>query len=165
VLIMGIDPGLAHVGWALISALPDGSHAQRQDSGTIETAAALAYTSRLDAICQALIVAGASAVLHPDTIALEYWPGQGSSRQADYTGNVCGAIRALAIAARVPAVEYGAKRVKKALTGQPHASKYQVILAVRQALGYLPRSDHEADALAIALTHLQVRGNPWQIYY
>ena len=55
---------------------------------------------------------------------------------------------------RVPFVEFTPAQIKQALTGYGNADKYEVQRAVARDLdlGYIPRPDDAADALAVALT-------------
>jgi crossover junction endodeoxyribonuclease RuvC len=70
-------------------------------------------------------------------------------------GWALGAVLVAAFEAGVPVYAYGPMQVKQALAGHGHASKEEVALMVRSALGLkeTPRPSHLADALAIALTH------------
>jgi crossover junction endodeoxyribonuclease RuvC len=57
--------------------------------------------------------------------------------------------------ANVPVVEYGATRIKKAVVGNGHASKFQVQRMVANILDInkLPKYNDVTDALALAIAH------------
>lgn len=74
-------------------------------------------------------------------------------------GQAVGVVLLTAAERELPVFEYGPMQVKQALVGTGRADKAQVAFMVRAILGLreTPKSSHEADAIAIALTHLQSR--------
>lgn len=85
--------------------------------------------------------------------------------QSYRTAITMGAARAAAVMAAteagLPVHEYPPKRIKQAVVGRGGAAKSQVAFMVRALLGldHTPAPD-AADAIAIAITHLQAGGSP-----
>jgi len=152
--VLGIDPGLADVGWGAIDSPRDGAAARLVDYGVIQTAAGDSLAARLDQIYQRL--SGLIERVKPDVVAIE---------QLFFAKNVKTAMvvahgRAACILATarggVSVCEYTPLEIKQALTGHGRASKEQVQRMVRVVLRLteIPRPDHAADALAAALCHV-----------
>src|SRR5690606_12439613 len=95
----------------------------------------------------------------PHAVAIE---GQYFHHQRDVAfkvGQAVGVVLLTAAEAGLPVHEYGPMQVKQALVGNGRAAKEQVAFMVRALpkLQATPTNNHVADALAIALTHLQSR--------
>jgi len=77
-------------------------------------------------------------------------------RTAILMGHARGLIYLLSAEQGIPIVSYSAKRIKKSLTGNGSASKLQVqrVIQARLALPRLPEPSDVADALAVALCHI-----------
>ena len=136
VRILGIDPGIAIVGFGLIEA--DRGKTRLLNYGAITTPAGLPLARRLVQIEQdmeALI-----AQLKPDAIAVAHGRG---------------IILCTAEKSGVPLYEYTPMQVKQAVVGYGLAEKRQVMDMVKQLLKLkaVPRPDDAADALAIAICH------------
>jgi crossover junction endodeoxyribonuclease RuvC len=148
--ILGIDPGLAALGWGLIRG--QGNKLSFVASGCVQTRAGEPLPDRLKSLHAAL--AELLAERAPDAVAVE---------ETFVNANQRGAVQlaqARAIALLAPAqagiavAEYAPNLVKKSVVGTGHASKEQIRLMVAHLLpGASPSTDHEADALAIAITH------------
>jgi len=91
----------------------------------------------------------------PDAVALEESYVGADARIALSVGQARGAILVAASSAGVECVEYAPNRVKQSVCGYGHADKGQVQRMVKAILGLdeLPRPDHAADALAVAICH------------
>ena len=91
----------------------------------------------------------------PDAVALEESYVGADARIALSVGQARGAILVAASSAGVPCVEYAPARVKQSVCGYGRADKGQVQRMVKAilALDELPRPDHAADALAVAVCH------------
>ena len=91
----------------------------------------------------------------PDALALEESYVGADARIALSVGQARGAILVAASSAGVPCVEYAPARVKQSVCGYGRADKGQVQRMVKAilALDELPRPDHAADALAVAVCH------------
>ncbi|MDR1065213.1 MAG: crossover junction endodeoxyribonuclease RuvC [Oscillospiraceae bacterium] len=148
-IVLGIDPGIATVGFGAIEA--DGAKISHLSHGVISTKAGLRLSLRLSRIYyDALELID---TFQPDVIAIE---------ELFFNTNLKTAIavahgRAAAILAgeerQIPMYEYTPLQVKKAVTGYGHAEKKQVMDMVRQLLKLdaVPKPDDAADALAIAI--------------
>ena len=91
----------------------------------------------------------------PDAVALEESYVGADARIALSVGQARGAILVAASSAGVRCVEYAPARVKQSVCGYGGADKGQVQRMVKAilALDELPRPDHAADALAVAVCH------------
>ena len=91
----------------------------------------------------------------PDAVALEESYVGADARIALSVGQARGAALVAAASAGIDCVEYAPSRIKQSVTGYGHADKQQVQRMVMRilALDELPRPDHAADALAVAICH------------
>ncbi len=152
-LALGIDPGIATTGYGLIRLLDDGG-LQAVTFGVLVTPPNLPVQERL------LLLYGDLKELlaeqHPDTCAVEKLFFQRNVSTAIAVGEARGVVMLAMAEARVPVAEYTPNEVKQAVAGYGSAQKRQVQEMVRALLGLpdIPRPDDAADALAIAITHL-----------
>ncbi len=157
--ILGIDPGLALVGYGLVEE-NEGSF-QKIDYGCIRTSKDLDLPRRLEIIFNdvKLLITKFS----PDELALEKLFFCKNVRTALQVGEARGAILTAAVQEKAPIFEYTPLQVKQAVAGYGRAEKRQVqkMVALLLKLPEIPRPDDAADALAIALCHLQSRR--WQL--
>ncbi|MCX7766877.1 MAG: crossover junction endodeoxyribonuclease RuvC [Candidatus Sumerlaeia bacterium] len=150
--IMGIDPGLAAIGWGIITA----QHQKiiELEYGAIRTSNRLPLPERLHKIYQQLKLLGQRT--QPSALAIE---------QLIFSTNQLTAIqvaqsRGVAILAfaelGIPVFEYSPLQIKQSVTGYGRASKEQVRKMLLQLLGLknAPASTHSADAIATAVCHL-----------
>lgn len=151
--ILGIDPGLATMGWGLIRG--QANKPSFVACGVILTKASLPLPDRLVEIDQAM--EALLALYQPEAIVFE---------QLFFAKNVTtaftvGAARGVAIARcaryRSTLYEYTPMQVKQAVTGYGKADKLQVQQMIKLMLNLpdYPRPDDAADAVAVALTHYQ----------
>jgi len=150
-VILGIDPGIAIVGYGLLEA--DSREVQRVlDVGVIRTEAGLPTAQRLLSVFQEL-----------EKLIQKYSPTQAAVEKLYFGKNVktaltVGEARGVILLALescgIPLVEFTPLEVKVALTGYGRADKQQMQHMVRQLLGLkeIPKPDDAADALAVALT-------------
>jgi crossover junction endodeoxyribonuclease RuvC len=91
----------------------------------------------------------------PDAVALEESYVGADARIALSVGQARGAVLVAAASVGVEGAEYAPARVKQAVCGYGRADKGQIQRMVKLVLGLsaAPRSDHEADALAVAICH------------
>lgn len=151
-IVLGIDPGLANTGYGVV-ARRDG-RLLALDGGTLQTAAGLATERRL-----AQIADGVRGLLDEhgcDAVALEQLYFGQNVRTAFAVGHARGAAMLAAGERGVPCFSYTPQQVKGAVCGSGRASKEQVarMVAAQLALEREPASDHAADALAVAICHL-----------
>ena len=149
--ILGIDPGIAIVGFGLIEA--DRGRTRLLNYGAITTPAGLPLARRLVQIEQdmeALI-----AQLKPDAIAVEELFFSNNITTGIAVAHGRGIILCTAEKSGVPLYEYTPMQVKQAVVGYGGADKHQVQMMVRMLLGIreIPKPDDAADAVACAITH------------
>lgn len=153
--VVGVDPGIANLGLGAVEEV--GKDLHYLASSLVRTSSRAAAGARLTTIKGAV-----SAFIdryQPAALAIE---GQYFHHQRDVAfrvGQAVGVVLLLAAERELRVFEYGPMAVKQALVGTGGADKAQVAFMVR-ALLQLPKqpgTSHEADALALALTHLQSR--------
>ncbi|TAF76545.1 MAG: crossover junction endodeoxyribonuclease RuvC [Alphaproteobacteria bacterium] len=155
--ILGIDPGLQHTGWGIIQA-----HGSRRDyiaCGAIHPPPALPLSERLHYLHQH--VHEVIAHYRPDETALEQTFINNNAASSLKLGNARGALMLSLAIAGLSVHEYDATRIKKTLTGNGRASKEQIRHMINIVLPHVHSTHtHDAyDALAVAFTHAQWRGN------
>ncbi len=148
--IIGIDPGLAIVGYGVIDA--DHGKMKLVDYGTVTTPAGMAMPLRLTIVHDGIrrIV----ETYKPDCVAFEELFFTNNAKTAINVGQARGvAVIAARNAFSGEIFEYTPKQVKQALTGYGHADKNQIQQMVRIMLNldHIPKPDDAADALAIAI--------------
>ena len=156
--VLGIDPGLADLGWGVIEKPAGAARAVHVAHGVIRTAADEPMAARL-----ARIHGGLQEIIRihaPDAVAVEELFFASNVKTAIVVAQARGAAILATAHAGLPLGEYSPPRIKLAVTGQGRASKRQVQMLVRAVLGLkeIPKPDHAADALAVALCHLHSMG-------
>ena len=149
--ILGIDPGIAIVGFGLIES--DRGAMRMLQYGAVTTEAGLPLATRLVQIeddMRALI-----QQLRPDEIAIEelYFSKNITTGIAVAHGR--GVVLCTAERLGVPIFEYTPMQVKQAVVGYGLAEKRQVMDMTKRLLKLkaVPKPDDAADALAIAICH------------
>lgn len=150
-IILGIDPGLAIVGWGVVEY--SGSHFRTLGYGAIETPAGMETEQRLS-----LIYDGISRLVetyHPEQMAVEELFFNTNVTTGIRVAEARGVIITCAYRKGVRIFEYTPLQVKQAVVGYGRAEKKQVIAMVTKLLGLpkAPKPDDTADALAIAVCH------------
>ncbi|HXW58171.1 MAG TPA: crossover junction endodeoxyribonuclease RuvC [Solirubrobacteraceae bacterium] len=151
-VVLGIDPGLASTGYGLV-ARRDG-RLLALDGGVIETAPELARERRLADIHARLRELMAAHA--PDAMALEELYFGQNVRTAFAVGHARGVAMLAAGERAIPCAGYTPQQVKGSVCGSGRADKRQVgqMVAALLGLAEAPRSDHAADALAVAICHV-----------
>jgi crossover junction endodeoxyribonuclease RuvC len=156
VIVLGIDPGLANTGYGVVASGQGapGGRLTALDGGVIETASGLATERRLTEIHRALDALLAEH--RPDAMALEELYFGQNARSAFAVGQARGVVMLAAGQHGVECVGYTPQQVKSSVCGSGRAQKDQVARMVKTLLGLTeePRPDHAADALAVAICHL-----------
>ena len=150
-IVLGIDPGLATLGWGVIEAVPG---TQRMlEYGCILTTPKQTLPERLLAIGQGMNEL--LARFTPDEIAFEELFFARNVTTAFTVGAARGVAVAACAAYTASLYEYTPMQVKQAVVGYGGAEKRQVqqMVKLQLHLSDIPRPDDAADALAIALTH------------
>lgn len=152
-IALGFDPGTARLGYGVISSDPD---PRAIDYGIIATDAGLAMPQRLVEIHEA--VTELIHVFRPDAVAVERLFFAQNVTTAMTVGQARGVVLLAAAQQDLPVAEYAPSEVKQAVVGYGKADKKQIQEMVRIMLGLesVPRPDDAADALAIAICHVQV---------
>ena len=151
VIVLGIDPGVANTGYGVVA-----QHQGRMlalDGGVVETSPGLDAGRRLAAIHGR--VGELLDEYRPDAVALEDVYFGTNARSAFAVGQARGVVMLAAGQRGVPCASYTPQQVKSAVCGNGRAAKDQVQRMVQTllALTELPRPDHAADALAVAICH------------
>ena len=149
--ILGIDPGLAIVGFGLIEA--EIGKTQMLQYGAVTTPAGLPLAARLVQLerdMEELI-----AQLRPEAIAVEELFFSNNITTGIAVAHARGIILCTAAKSGIPLFEYTPMQVKQAVVGYGLAEKRQVMDMVRRLLKLkaVPRPDDAADALALAICH------------
>lgn len=151
-LAMGVDPGTAILGYGLVRE--ESGRLSLVDFGVIRTSPAEAMPDRLCQLYDGLrsIIAGRS----PDVIVVEELFFSKNVRTALAVGQARGAAILAAAKTGTPVREYTPLQVKQAVVGYGRATKEQVqeMVKVLLQLPEVPQPDDAADALAVAICHL-----------
>lgn len=152
-IVLGIDPGLATVGYGVLEV--DRGNYKVLACGVITTPKEESVPARL-------------SMIYRDTCALldRFRPDQVALEELFFTKNITTGINVaqargvllLACSERCGKLyEYTPMQIKQAITGYGKADKRQMQITVARTLKLkaVPRPDDAADALAIALTHAQ----------
>lgn len=153
-LALGIDPGTATTGFGLVRENLDGGLAV-VDYGVILTPAGLSQEKRLLLLYKRLMEI---MLLHrPDCGAVEKLFFSRNVTTAISVGQARGVILLAMAQQGLPVGEYTPMEIKQAVTGYGGAEKLQVQIMIQSILELeeLPRPDDAADALAVAVCHLQ----------
>jgi crossover junction endodeoxyribonuclease RuvC len=152
-LVLGLDPGVATVGFGLISAVKAERRAEQY--GVISTSASLPLSRRLDIIFNDLT--DIIERFKPDSIAIEELFFNTNLTTGINVAHARGVMLLAAHRCLIPTAEYTPLQVKQAVTGYGRADKRQMQQMVMRLLGLssIPKPDDAADALAIALCHAQ----------
>lgn len=151
--VLGIDPGLADLGYGVIER--DSNRKIRWiEHGTIRTHAGTPVAHRLKKIYREL-----TRIIEchtPHEVAVEELFFASNVSTAMTVAQARGVAILASVQSGVPLGEYSPPQIKQAITGSGKAAKRQVQLMVKAVLELpeLPRPDHAADALAVALCHL-----------
>ena len=152
-VILGIDPGYAIVGYGIIETSENN---RVIDYGVIETPKEDPLPIRLQHIDEALRVI--FETYRPEEVAIEelfYFKNQKTVIQVAQARGVI-VLASQKYCGRT--FEYTPIQIKQALTGNGHADKRQMQYMVKSVLGLkdIPRPDDAADALAVAICHGQI---------
>ena len=152
-IVLGIDPGYARMGWGVVES--QGSRMRLVACGCLETRAGTPMPQRLRSL--QLSVRDLLQIYKPDDVAFE----ELFFARNTTTALMVGAARGVAIVAAAEFTEnlyeYTPMQIKQAVTGNGKAEKHDVQMMVRLLLKLdaPPRPDDAADAVACAITHCQ----------
>lgn len=150
-IILGIDPGYATVGYGILNK--DGSNLSAEDYGVITTPKQESSAVRLAMLEQSLV--RIIEKYKPDAISVEELFFNTNITTGIKVAQARGVILLCAVKYCGNLFEYTPLQIKQALTGNGRADKQQVQYMVRALLGLsaVPKPDDAADALAAAICH------------
>lgn len=162
-IILGIDPGLAIVGWGVVDY--SASHFKVLGYGAIETPAGIPTEERLSMIHDG--IKQLIDTYHPEHIAIEELFFNTNITTGIRVAEARGVIIMTAHRMGLKVYEYTPLQVKQAVVGFGRAEKKQVITMVTMLLGLQkpPKPDDTADALAIAICHAHSGNSRISQYY
>lgn len=154
-IVLGIDPGLAALGWGVLSA--EGARFRYVAHGCVRTArgelgASADTATRTREVLQA--VETFIETHQPGVLAIEEFRYYGFAPTSMLQlGQVVGGLVELCRARKLELRQYPARTVKRSVAGSANAGKAQVQQIVTRLLGCeTVRPQHAADALAVAMT-------------
>lgn len=150
-LILGIDPGLATIGFGYVRKI--GEKYRAEEYGAITTKPRIPVEKRLSEIYDS--VTELLNARRPDCISIEELFFNSNVTTAIDVAMARGVILLAAEKCGVDIYEYTPLEVKSSVVGYGRAEKQQVQYMVRLMLGLseTPKPDDTADALALALCH------------
>ena len=149
--ILGIDPGIAIVGYGVVDKV--GNQYKTVAYDAVTTKAHTPLEDRLEKVYNG--VCEIIKEYKPDAMSIEELFFNNNAKTALTVGQARGVIILAAVQNHVPVYEYTPLQVKQALTGYGRAGKTQIQQMMRSMLGLaeVPKPDDVADALAIAVCH------------
>ena len=148
-MIIGIDPGLASTGWAVLEV--KGTRLRGVADGTLITKPRQDHVERLTHLFEGIsqVVAEYTA----EVAAIEAWFVHPAATSTMGTAEARGAIQVALARGGLEVNEYTPKSIKQAVTGSGAADKVQVQAMVTRLCGRECSSNHAADAMAVAICH------------
>ncbi|MBQ7117233.1 MAG: crossover junction endodeoxyribonuclease RuvC [Clostridia bacterium] len=159
-VILGIDPGYAIVGYGVISYR--NNHFSVIDYGAITTDAKTPFNRRLEIIFDEL-----TAIIDrysPEAMAIEKVFYNSNAKTVIDVSQARGVIMLAAQKKGLKAYEYTPLQVKQSVVGYGRAEKKQIQEMIKRilALEKVPKPDDTADALAMAVCHAHASGSLMQ---
>ena len=153
-IVIGIDPGVARLGYGVIQV--DKGVSTPLCYGCIQTKAGRRQAERLLAIYTEI-----TALLikySPDFLAIEKLFFTKNVTSAMSVSEVRGVILLAAEQHHIPVEEYTPNQIKQAITGSGRADKVQMQEMIKRLLHLdeVPKPDDAADGLSIALCHIHI---------
>ena len=161
-IILGVDPGIAIVGWGVIDYGGIGIKPRPIDFGAITTPSTMKTEDRLCEVFREL-----NAVIsayRPEAAAVEELFFNTNQKTGIIVAEARGVILLAATMSGVSINEYTPPQVKQAVVGYGKAEKKQVMEMTRILLKLreVPKPDDTADALALAVCHAHCSGSSLQ---
>ena len=152
--ILGLDPGLRRTGWGVVAV--DGSRLSWVAHGVVTPDDKAPFAERLLHLMEAV---GELCRAHAcDEAAIEEVFVNANPASTLKLGQARGAVILGPAGCGLTVAEYAPNLIKKAVVGAGHADKAQVAFMVRRLLPAAGDvSADAADALAVAITHAQLR--------
>ncbi|MBQ9985957.1 MAG: crossover junction endodeoxyribonuclease RuvC [Oscillospiraceae bacterium] len=154
-IILGIDPGYAIVGYGVL----DTNGMKPLAYGVIRTEAGIPIEDRLAEIYDNMTEL--LRTFRPDHVAIEKLYFNTNEKTAINVSQARGVIVLACVKCGVKVHEYTPLQVKMSVVGYGRAEKQQIMDMTKRLLGLkkIPRPDDAADALAIALCHANTTGS------
>ena len=159
-LVLGIDPGYAIVGFGAVKY--EGCNFRAVEYGSIVTSSNEIFERRLEIIYDRLC-----EILErnkPDAVSIEKLYYKNNAKTVIGVAEARGVVLLACKKAGVNVFEYTPLQVKQAVTGYGKAEKLQVQEMTRRFLHLptIPKPDDTADALAVAICHCQAGGSSFR---
>lgn len=154
--VIGIDPGLALMGYGVVES--DGYRFKVLDYGVLETPAHTKDGDRL--LCLFKGLNELFEKYQPDAVSVEELFFNKNVKTAIAVGQARGVALLAVTNFGIPLFEYTPLQAKQAVVGYGRAEKQQIQHMVKTILNLkeIPKPDDAADALAIAITHINNAG-------
>lgn len=161
--IIGFDPGLAIIGYGVLD-VDDRGNKSVVDYGIITSPKEESFPVRLAIIYER--VTKLIEQFKPDEIAVEELFFNTNITTGINVAHARGVLLLAAVHSCGKLYEYTPLQIKQAMTGYGRADKKQIqeMVRVYLKLAKIPRPDDAADALAVALTHIQTGGFDEKFY-
>lgn len=152
-IVLGIDPGLATTGYGIIQK--NGQKLLEIDYGYISSPPGMSLSQRIFIVFESVLQL--IKTFSPQALAVEQLFFCKNVRTAMQVGEARGAVLTAAAQQRIDVFEYTPLQVKQAVAGYGRAEKKQVqhMVCLLLNLSELPKPDDAADALAVAICHMQ----------
>ena len=152
-LILGIDPGTATTGYGFVREADDGGLVAVY-YGVITTKPKMPMPKRLNQIYDTLTALIARH--QPDAVAIEQLFFGKNVTTGITVAQARGVMLLAGAQSGLSVREYKPKEIKLSVSGYGSADKVQMQVMIQQLLELdsIPRPDDAADALAVAITHL-----------
>jgi len=153
VIVLGIDPGLARTGYGVVEKTSN--TLTELDYGYISSPVRMALSERIYIVYKSVLQLLAQH--SPEALAVEQLFFCKNVRTAMQVGEARGAVLTAAAQQGVQVFEYTPLQVKQAVAGYGRAEKKQVqqMVCLLLNLAEPPKPDDAADALAVAICHIQ----------
>ncbi|MDR1259901.1 MAG: crossover junction endodeoxyribonuclease RuvC [Endomicrobium sp.] len=153
-IVLGVDPGLSFTGWGIVETFSSRNKINIVKYGCIKTTSHISLVQRLSIINTELqyII----DTYRPEVVAIEELFFLKAAKSVAAVGQARGAIVLTIALNKVHLFEYNPKLVKIALTGYGSANKHQIQYMIKTLLklNEIPKPDDAADALAVAICHI-----------
>lgn len=149
--ILGIDPGIAIVGYGVIES--QGSRLKHIENGVLTTPAGMPLPHRLEQVYNGM--KKLLTLFEPEAIAFEELFFAKNAKTAITVGQARGVALLAAAQESEQLFEYTPLQIKQGVVGYGRAEKNQVQQMVKVLLNLpdIPKPDDAADALAVAICH------------
>lgn len=156
-IILGIDPGYAIVGWGVIEYTSN--RFTVIDYGAVTTEAGTPFNDRLKAVYDGIDII--MKRYSPEALSIEKLFYNTNAKTVIDVAQARGVINLAAVQNNIPIFEYTPLQVKQSVVGYGRAEKKQVqeMTRVILKLAKIPKPDDTADALAMAICHAHASGS------